>query len=177
MMPPYFFKYFVEGSEEYNQDLLDFLEMIPSHSDENVSKLDWESNRKQTYQIEFKERMMPYIEKLSVELGFKKLDKNYLYDRVWFHQYETDGSYFDWHNHNGHFVLLYFVEIGGESVSTEYYDTINKETFQIEVKAGEILFFPSWIFHHSPPNHTKSRKTIVATNITLLGDFNKSLIS
>jgi ectoine hydroxylase-related dioxygenase (phytanoyl-CoA dioxygenase family) len=42
------------------------------------------------------------------------------------------------------------------------------EEFQIDVKEGDYVVFPSMLKHCSKPNETQERKTIIALNINVL---------
>lgn len=79
--------------------------------------------------------------------------------RPWFQQY-IQGSDFGWHNHDGHFGVIYYVELPEVKEATEFLDY---GTFP--VKEGDIIFFPTFLVHRSPIIESNLRKTILACNI------------
>jgi ectoine hydroxylase-related dioxygenase (phytanoyl-CoA dioxygenase family) len=54
-----------------------------------------------------------------------------------------------------------------KSLGTILRESDSQLEVQPEVREGEILFFPSNIWHRSPPNNTNTRKTVVPFNISL----------
>ena len=83
----------------------------------------------------------------------------------WFQQYER-GDYHKWHNHAGCcFSSVFYVELGEASSSTTF--RWMGESFEIPVKEGDIISFPSFLAHGSKPNKG-TRKTIISYNTTVL---------
>jgi mannose-6-phosphate isomerase-like protein (cupin superfamily) len=82
-------------------------------------------------------------------------------DTFWFQQYET-GDFHDWHVHKySMFSNVYYVELPEGSVNTTF-KFLGRE-FQVKVKEGDILTFPSFLEHCSKPNQS-TRKTVVSFN-------------
>jgi len=77
----------------------------------------------------------------------------------WFQQY-LQGSDFGWHQHGGHWAMIYYIELPDIKESTEFLNY-----GQFDVKEGDILFFPTFLIHRSPPIKSNLRKTIISTNI------------
>lgn len=90
---------------------------------------------------------------------------------LWFQQY-IQGSGFGWHQHDGHWAFIYYIELPEIKEATEFLNY-----GQFNVKEGDILFFPTFLNHRSPIIKSNLRKTIISTNINfevdreLIGEF------
>ena len=94
----------------------------------------------------------------------------------WFQQYFKNDKH-EWHYHGGsNLSFVYYVELADSKESTEFYDLINKDVFQLNVKEGDILVFPSYLPHRSPIIKSSNRKTIISCNINL-NDVNLNLMN
>lgn len=177
------FKRHVEDCEESNQELLDIIDMFPPVSGDNVTKLNFYENRRKE-KVNLYENLL--FNKLFVYI--KDVVENDLYYKnfteedfkwigpSWFHQYEKDSEY-RWHTHNGMYVLLYFVELEDESLTTQLFDPISKSLFDLKCKSGDLLLFPSFMHHYAPKNVIgKTRKTIIAGNFDITAESDKERI-
>ena len=81
-------------------------------------------------------------------------------NKSWFQQY-IQGSSFGWHQHDGHWAFIYYVELPEMIEATEF---LNYGKF--DVKEGDILFFPTFLVHRSPIIKSNLRKTIISSNIS-----------
>jgi len=87
----------------------------------------------------------------------------------WFQQYYKNDKH-QWHYHGGtNISFVYYVELENKQKSTEFYDLINKDVFQLDVKEGDIVVFPSYIPHRSPILKSNKKKTIISCNINMTG--------
>ena len=77
----------------------------------------------------------------------------------WFQQY-LQGSDFGWHQHSGHWAMIYYVELPEMTEATEFLNY-----GQFDVKEGDILFFPTFLNHRSPTIKSNLRKTIISRNL------------
>lgn len=103
---------------------------------------------------------LPYISELEEKYGLALENRiNY-----WFQQY-LQGSDFGWHQHNGHWAMVYYVELPEMSESTEF---LNYGRFNL--KEGNIIFFPTFLVHRSPKIISDQRKTIISTNLNFCVD-------
>ena len=60
------------------------------------------------------------------------------------------------------------MELDDSKHSTEFIDTKQKKTFQLEgISEGDVIIFPSHILHRSPIITSSNRKTSIAINLTL----------
>lgn len=112
-------------------------------------------NIKRLYDQDFKQAAAYGIKELEYRYGLQ-LNK---FGTSWFQQYFQDSG-FGWHQHDGHWAVVYYVELPDPSEATEF---LNYGTF--DVKEGDIIFFPTFLVHRSPPITSNKRKTIVAANI------------
>ena len=104
----------------------------------------------------YQQTIQPYAMDLGEEYGLR-LDssKNVT---PWFQQY-TQNTAFGWHQHNGHWACVYYVELPEMSEATEFLN------YDIPLKEGQIIFFPTFLIHRSPIIKSNTRKTIIATNL------------
>ena len=87
----------------------------------------------------------------------------------WFQQYFKNDKH-QWHYHGGtNISFVYFIELKNKQESTEFYDLINKDVFQMNVSEGDILTFPAYMPHRSPVIKSNNRKTIISCNINMTG--------
>lgn len=142
---------------------------------ESISKSDWYTNKDHKFfQTHFKDNKDSYYNLIKNHLDFiineiiPDKDKSVLrVDQAWFHQYNK-LDYYWWHAHPGaRWALIYYVELNDKGPITEF-ENFFGPTIIPDVKEGQILIFPSWIKHRSPPNLSNSRKTIISANI---GDY------
>lgn len=104
--------------------------------------------------------VLSYINDIEDHYGLvlKKVGK------YWFQQY-LQGSDFGWHQHDGHWAMIYYIELPETSESTEFLNF-----GQFNVKEGDIIFFPTFLVHRSPKIQSNLRKTIISSNIGLIVD-------
>ena len=92
-----------------------------------------------------------------------ELFKNYnslgiRFGNLWFQQYESYNKH-DWHIHGlCHFTNVYFLELEDPEIKTEIKDLYGT-VINYSAKEGDILSFPSFLYHRSPTNNSKKRKT------------------
>lgn len=114
-------------------------------------------NAPRTYKKLMDNILYPYAADLGEEYGLKFAGFNHSY---WFQQY-MQGSDFGWHQHDGHWAVVYYLELPEISEGTEFLN------YDILVEEGDIIFFPTFLVHRSPSITSNQRKTIIATNISL----------
>ena len=126
---------------------------------QSISNTDWHlpPNAKRYYFNTFNTLFNKTNIKLSKVLNMELKLLNY-----WFQQYE----YMDYHNWHVHgdcmFSNIYYLELPKESSKTTF--RIMKNEFEIDVKEGQILTFPSCFEHCSKPNFSNERKTVISYN-------------
>lgn len=163
--------FFKSSSEKHivlKEKILNEIKESPSKEnieDAKISNQDWTIDRdiKRNYSETFKEIIREHLTEQTKLLHCSSCEvKNF-----WFQQYEN-GDTHDWHTHpESQFSNIYFIECTKEN-STEFKKIGLPETFQIDIKEGEILSFPSFYMHRSKPILDKSRKTVIAFNTCFL---------
>ena len=99
--------------------------------------------------------LYPHLCELGELYGLQFKRKNI----YWFQQY-LQSSDFGWHQHGGHWSCVYYLELPEMSEATEFlnYGHLN-------IKEGDVIFFPTFLVHRSPMIKSNQRKTIIATNV------------
>jgi len=162
------FIYTVENHNEVKPELLRLIAETKSSAmcDDNqrMQNTDWsvETNVRPYYEkmIEvFRPALLAFQAKVnarSVQMG------NY-----WFQQYEKD-DFHRWHVHpSSMYGMVYYVELPDGSPPTHL--LVNGQTITPDAKEGDILFFPSILYHTSPKNTGAGRKTSLVMNFNFDG--------
>lgn len=150
----------VEEHEHYKplllqaiKDMVDINDIKPNREgylyDYNISKVP------RTYDKLFYQLLFPYISEMEEIYGLKIDEKQ---PTPWFQQYFQNSS-FGWHQHGGHWAVVYYLELPEMSESTEFLN------FDINLQEGDLIFFPTFLVHRSPIIKSDKRKTIIATNL------------
>lgn len=81
---------------------------------------------------------------------------------AWYQQYQT-GDWHDWHSHPGcNLSNVYYVQLEEANPKTTF--KYMGKVYQIDIKEGMIITFPSYLLHYSPVNQSNSTKTVIAYN-------------
>jgi uncharacterized RmlC-like cupin family protein len=140
-------------------------ESTQKHSDlnpfENVTKLDWSksTDRNREWVKYFYPILQDKLNGISTKMGYSR----FLIEAIWFQQYEKE-SYHGWHVHGSNFTAVYYVEMDKLSAPTELVDPSLNRKIHLDVKEGDIIFFPSYVIHRGPANMSDKRKTIISFN-------------
>jgi len=104
----------------------------------------------------------PYFQELGEQWpGFDIKMQNY-----WYQQYQN-ADYHDWHMHPYcNYSSVFYIDLPSKKLNTEF--KRDAYIFSISVEEGDILTFPSFLFHRSPLNTTVKTKTVLAFNISLM---------
>lgn len=171
--------YFVYKVEDVSVKarILAALETSPSHesvtSFEVLSKSDWNLNKnpeifKKNF-IDSKEPnyyniLEPYLNKILKDLSVYDKSVTLNVSQGWFNQY-TKLNYYFYHWHPGaRWAVVYYVELPTNGPKTEFENFFGSPVTP-NVQEGNILVFPGWLKHKSPPNLSNNRKTIIAFNV------------
>ena len=152
----------VEDHDVHKAKLLAQIEsMIKDHKIEKNEKgywYDYPLTARRPYEYYFRHVVYPYAIEVGEKYGLRpRRDKGH--GRPWFQQY-VQGSDFGWHQHEGHWAIIYFVELPEPNEATEFLD------YDIRLKEGDLIFFPTFLVHRSPEIKSNTRKTIISTNMT-----------
>ena len=109
-------------------------------------------------------------EKISNQLISMLKKINYdaaIVHEIWFQQYKLN-NFHGWHLHGRNFTGVYYIDFSKnlKQKGTEFIDIGNpKNKFVLNVKEGDMVIFPSNIWHRSPEIKSDSMKTIISYNI------------
>lgn len=133
---------------------------ISGKNGSKISNTDWylpSSEYRPYYEILFPS-LQDYCQRLCSYLKYDTIKiSNY-----WYQQYKT-GDYHRWHNHpNGMFSNVYYLDLGEETPKTTF--QFMGTEFEIPVKEGQVITFPSFLVHCSKINTSEKTKTVIAFN-------------
>lgn len=168
----------VSNHDELKPQILKYVEEFTSPYDtstDTISKTDWNTatqrfmNRKYESYLQLLETFIngDLMENVSNTFGGQRQEVL----TYWFQQYNKLDTHV-WHNHPScHFSNVYYVEMNEGAPFTEFYDPTTNKTFVVEgLKEGDVLTFPAWYIHRSPPVLDDTRKTVVVFNTNVMTD-------
>jgi hypothetical protein len=83
----------------------------------------------------------------------------------WFQQYKKNDHH-TWHQHRGSsWANVYYLQYKSTNPATEMKKFLSNELITIDVEEGDILTFPSTIWHRSNLNASDDTKTVIAFNV------------
>ena len=167
-IPLEFFKSSVENHVEIKQSLLDSILLmgIKEYVDENqkIYNTDWNipNSVERKYSFFLKEAFRDHFEKFCKVFDYTECSPvNY-----WFQQYQK-GDYHGTHCHGeSNFSCVYYVDLTEKNPKTTF--VYRDKEYSFDVKEGDILTFPSYLRHHSPPNQSNEIKTVISMNVNVL---------
>ena len=173
-IPVPIFKINVKEHLHFKNDLLELIQKENGKPEINlhdrISFTDWnkDPNRKIDYWDFCQTFLSDYISEIISKIGSSySFATNSQIINVWFQQYKNN-DYHGWHIHSrSTWSFVYFVElpIGAPSTLLKLMDGSQISTNAAE---GDLIAFPSYIEHCSPPNCCKKTKTVVAFNVLQL---------
>jgi len=163
---PYIISHFKEHKELKKSVLKSIHNMrieSVNNGEEIITKSDWYLP---------KETIRPYMEILSVpldnhlhEVFYKIKYYNYKVQNFWFNQYKFNATHGKHQHHGISWVCIYYLDIPKHTPITHFINLFDEEVFVPEVNEGDIITFPGFIWHYSPPNTSDKTKTIISLNI------------
>lgn len=135
---------------------------ISKNSEVNISRADWfdSQNMSRGWVQYLKDYLIQDIIDIHKEIGFDGFKIN----EIWFQQYYNNSEH-GWHTHSSNFTNVYYLELPENSPKTLIIDPLDKQKIiELEVKEGDLLMFPSYVFHKAPKNFGE-RKTIISYNL------------
>ena len=133
----------------------DTLKTSNDYFNDLIHRLDWDKSK--DAKRKWVKYLIPYLQKyfneIANKLGYQEVDiKN-----LWFQQYNLHGKH-GWHTHGStNFANVYFLECPRGS-STKF------RNFTEDCEEGDILSFPAFLPHMSPPIENDEIKTVIAFN-------------
>jgi hypothetical protein len=132
---------------------------------DSITKTDWNSN--EDIEKDYQSYIKPYLINHTAELFKNYNSLGIRFGNLWFQQYDCNNKH-DWHIHGlCHFTNVYFLELGDLEIKTEIKDVYGN-IINYSATEGDILSFPSFLYHRSPTNNSKNRKTVISFNINFL---------
>lgn len=155
----------VPNFKKHKSVLLEFFDKAEGYpldiDSQDISKTDWKVPRevKRNYMDYFLDIIVPVYKQITEELSYGE----FKIDNVWFQQY-YHNKYHEWHIHpETHMSNILYVEVPKGS-ETEIYDPIKNKVTKMKVKEGDVLAMPAYVWHRSPPNPSKKRKSVLVFN-------------
>ena len=165
-LPEHIYIFSVEDHDYWKSKLLKSIEQMKEINNIQLNQSGFYydfniANAKRTYKQLMDNILLPYVNEVEETYGFKAASESKrMNQNFWFQQY-FQGSEHTWHNHNGHFALIYYIELPDPAEATEF---LNYS--KLDLKEGDIIFFPSFLSHRSPKIKSNLRKTIISGNIS-----------
>lgn len=135
-------------------------------SDVNIKSCDWkESNSAREYLTYSYDAITPHLSGICSKLGFNKWQVK----EHWYQLYGENG-YHGWHVHgNCMYTGVYYVSLTSKQPTIEFLWL--GEIHSLDIEEGDIICFPSFLYHRAPLNKFKQDKIITSFNI----DFSEGL--
>ena len=129
-----------------------------------ISRTDWLI--KNSAKRKYFEHIRPLIQEHITEVMSALNHDNFTIGSHWFQQYSTSDTH-NWHQHRGaSWSNIYYVELPNDAPRTMFKQpTDMNNVFVPDVKEGDILTMPGFVWHSSQPNMSKQRKTVCVFNI------------
>ena len=155
---------------EYGKSVLNIIDSSIYKSNfsklEAVSRTDWNIPETREYNFVIDD-IINQVQPIYQQLGFQRVERDN--SDPWFQQY-TMNNFHKWHTHSkADLAVVYFLELPLQSLSTEFYNPINKIITTYTINEGDIIVFPGLSIHRSPNNTSEGRKTVIACNLKLSG--------
>ena len=151
--------------------LLELISNAPGNSlvagDDNITKTDWniDNTIPREYLNVITQPLLEHLQQSYQSIGMLGFEIH----NFWYQQYSKESTH-AWHNHQAaQYTNIYYLELPPTSPKTQILNPINPtEIITLDVKEGDIVSFPSFIFHRSPVVLDESRKTIISFNVSFL---------
>ena len=156
----YIFKSKVENHQEIKEKLLQQINLIPQNplieKGQNIIHTDW--NLPLAMHREYRDLFLKTVNNHLVNMCHTLGVNHYIIDNFWFQKYGQGGKHF-WHTHTkSNYSNVYFLECPRGS-STKF------KNFIEDCEEGDILSFPAFLPHMSPPIENDEMKTVIAFNV------------
>lgn len=151
----------INNSKKINKKLLSLINTIKNNKyntdKDSIHNTDW--NLPKNFERKYVDYFVPIIRPYLNEIAKKLHSEKAVIDNIWFQQYKKNDEH-SWHTHGlSNFSNVYFVELPLKSLATEILNVKD-----LNLNEGDLLTFPSHLYHRSPINKTNKRKTIISFN-------------
>jgi hypothetical protein len=135
--------------------------------EDNITRTDWNIDKSipRTYLKILSQPLIEHLKKSYESIGMLGFEIH----NFWYQQYVKDSTH-AWHNHQAaQYTNIYYLELPNTAPKTEIINPTNPaDIITLDVKEGDIVSFPSFIFHRSPVVQSDTRKTIISFNVSFL---------
>lgn len=133
---------------------------VTGNGGQRITHTDWHLG--QTFDRPYWPIVEPHLVKIIDDVGSRLEYVNQQTINYWFQWYEQH----DFHSQHVHagtmFSNVYYLQLSGDNPKTTF--ILNKQKFEIPVSEGEVITFPSFLSHESPPNAVAKPKVVIAFN-------------
>ena len=141
---------------------------VSTHGHEDsITKSDWNISPDipRPYLTIFKSVLMENLKTFYSSFG----TATFQIHNFWYQQY-TENSTHSWHVHPAsHYTNIYYLELPTGSPKTQIKNPVNlSEVIDLDVAEGDLICFPSSVYHRSPPVIGNLRKTVISFNTSFL---------
>jgi len=130
---------------------------------DNITKVDFHESIdfNRDWVVLIKDKLQEHFKECSNYLGYT----NVLIRNMWFQQYKKESTH-HWHIHGANYTGVYYVDFKKNYAKTQIIESNKKDNiYEINVNEGDIIIFPSYIIHRSPPQKSNDIKTIISFNL------------
>ena len=159
----YIFKSKVANHQKIKEQLLKQINLIPLNpmrsEKEDIAHTDWNLPKAmhREYSQLFIQTVLPHLEMIREKLEAETVE----IDNFWFQTYGQNGKH-NWHTHpKTNYSNVYFLECPS-GFSTQF------KGFSEPCEEGDILSFPAFLPHCSPPLTGDFKKTVIAFNTNII---------
>lgn len=166
------------GHRNFKDHLLDLIDQMPNVSidstnctaaNDHITKSDWNLPE------EFPRAYLDFIKPRIIEVMTESLRpfkfNGIAFTKFWFQQY-VNGDLHDWHVHSScHWTNVYYIELPDKNFKTEIQNWNRTKLIDFDIEEGDMIMFPSYLYHRSPRYHSTQRKTIMSFNLDLLSSY------
>ena len=99
------------------------------------------------------------------EVFAKLKHTNYEYQSFWFTKYKKNGTFTIHQHRKASWVSIYYLKLPGGTPITHFENIFSREIFVPNIKEGDIITFPGFVWHYSPINTSSKTKIVVSFNV------------
>jgi len=171
---PFAVPFFITSIENWPEKKNEFLSLPDWDDKECMNSRQWTDfdqykNSDPPYRDKFLELISKSVMELGQSLGVPAVGVG----PIWAQRYWR-GHYMNPHTHGprGYSAILY-AELNDDHPCTEFLSPFkdfyggNDLVYNPEVKEGDVIFFPSSLYHHAPPHDSDNHRTIFSFNMMI----------
>lgn len=164
------FPYLVSHFEKHKELKIPLLNSIKkqnflgvNNTDEVIYKTDWYTER--NVQREYLQLLYGYITEHMRQVFTVLKHENPVYQNFWFTQYKKNHTFGKHQHRQSSWVSIYYLELPNNTPVTNFINVFNNDVFIPNIREGDIITFPGFIWHWSPINNINKTKTVVSFNV------------